>query len=161
MTFLLIIILCGMNYISRQHNYWKMHCSMKSPTCPGATLKDSDRHKLKYGCHESWWRHHMETFFALLALCAGNSPVTCEFLAQRPVTRSFDVSFDLRLNKQSWCWWYETLSRSLWRHCKIHHNWPHIVRSKPFRKGRRGSELFWRWLTQFLALWINTGWLWE
>ena len=28
---------------------------------------------------ESWWRHEMETFSALLALCAGNSPVTGEF----------------------------------------------------------------------------------
>ena len=34
----------------------------------------------------------METFYALLALCAENSPVTGEFPAQRPVTRSFDVS---------------------------------------------------------------------
>ena len=42
----------------------------------------------------------METFSALLAICAGNSPVTGEFLAQRPVTRSFDVFFDLRLNKR-------------------------------------------------------------
>ena len=41
----------------------------------------------------------MKTFSALLAICAGNSPVTGEFLAQRPVTRSFDVFFDLRLNK--------------------------------------------------------------
>ena len=47
-----------------------------------------------------WWRHQMETFSALLALCAGNSPVTGEFHAQRPVTRSFDVLFDLRLNKR-------------------------------------------------------------
>ena len=47
-----------------------------------------------------WWRHQMETFSALLALCAGNSPVTGEFPSQRPVTRSFDVFFDLRLNKQ-------------------------------------------------------------
>ena len=34
---------------------------------------------------------------------------------QRPVTRSFDVFFDLRLNKrlrkQSWGWWFETPSR--------------------------------------------------
>ena len=68
----------------------------------------------------SWWRHQMETFSALLAICAGNSPVPGEFPAQRPVTRSFDVSFDLRLNKrlskQSWGWWFETLSRPLWRH---------------------------------------------
>ena len=58
---------------------------------------------------------------ALLAICAGNSPASGEFLAQRPVTRSFDVFFDLRLDKrfskQSWGWWFETLSRPLWRHC--------------------------------------------
>ena len=41
----------------------------------------------------------METFSALLTLCAGNSPVTGEFPAQRPVTLSFDVFFDLHLNK--------------------------------------------------------------
>ena len=67
-----------------------------------------------------WWRHQMETFSALLAICAGNSPVTGEFPTQRPVTRSFDVYFDLRpnerLSKQWWGWWLETLSRSLWRH---------------------------------------------
>ena len=39
----------------------------------------------------------METFSAFLAIRAGNSPVTGEFPAQRPVTRSFDVFFDLRL----------------------------------------------------------------
>ena len=67
-----------------------------------------------------WWRHQMEKFSALLALCAGNSPVPGEFPAQRPVTRSFDVFFDVRLNKrlskQSWGWWFETQSGSLWRH---------------------------------------------
>ena len=42
----------------------------------------------------------METFSALLALCAGNSPVTGELPAQRPVTRSFDVIFDLRPKKR-------------------------------------------------------------
>ena len=41
----------------------------------------------------------METFSALLAICAGNSPVIGEFLAQRPVMRSIDVFFDRRLNK--------------------------------------------------------------
>ena len=71
----------------------------------------------------AWWRHQMETFSALLALCAGSSPVSGEFPAQRPVTRSFDVFFDLRLNKrlskQSWGWWFETPSRSLWRHRNV------------------------------------------
>ena len=69
----------------------------------------------------AWWRHQMETLSALLALCAGNSPVTSEFPSQRPVMRSFDVFFDLRLNKrlskQSRHWWFETPSCSLWRHC--------------------------------------------
>ena len=50
-----------------------------------------------------------------------HSPVRGEFTAQRRVTRSFGVFFDLRLNKwlskQSWGWWFETLSRQLWRHC--------------------------------------------
>ena len=40
-----------------------------------------------------WWRHEVETFFALLAFCAGNPPVTGEFPAQRLVTRNFDVFF--------------------------------------------------------------------
>ena len=82
----------------------------------------------------TWWRHQTETFFALLALCAVNSPVTAEFPSQRPVTRSFVVFFYLRLNKrlrkQSWGWWFEMPSRSLWRHCNVkwsiymrHWNW--------------------------------------
>ena len=67
----------------------------------------------------TWWRHLMETFSALLAICAVNSPVPDEFPTQRPVTRRFDVYFDLRpnkrLSKQSWGWWFETQSRPLWR----------------------------------------------
>ena len=82
-------------------------------------LRDSDR-DWKCLC-TTWWRHQMETFSALLAICAGNSPVPGEFPAQKPVTWSFDVFFDLRLNKrlskQSWGWWFETLSCPLWRHC--------------------------------------------
>ena len=76
----------------------------------------------------TWWRHQMETFSALLAICAGNSPVAGEFPTQRPVTRSFDIFFDLRLNKrlskQSWGWWFETLSRPLWRHHNVEQKWP-------------------------------------
>ena len=55
----------------------------------------------------TWWRHQMETFSALLAICAGNLPVTDEFPAQRPVARSFVAVFDLRLNKR--------LSKQSWR----------------------------------------------
>ena len=63
----------------------------------------------------SWWCHQMETFSALLALCAGNSPVTGEFPSQRPVTRSFDVFFDLRLNKR-----LSKQSHWSWRHCNVY-----------------------------------------
>ena len=60
-------------------------------------------------------------FRVILALCAGNSPVTGEYPAQRPVTRSSDVDLRLnkRLSKQSWCCWLETPSRSLWRQCNV------------------------------------------
>ena len=62
----------------------------------------------------------METFSASLALYEENSPFTGEFPSQRPVARSFDVFFDLRLNKQlnrqSRRWWFETPSRTLWRY---------------------------------------------
>ena len=73
----------------------------------------------------------METFSTLLALCAGNSPVTGEFPAQRPVTRSFDVSFNLHLNerlsKQSWDRWFAVPSRSLWCHCNVVAVWGYMV----------------------------------
>ena len=51
-----------------------------------------------------------------------------EFPTQRPVTRSLDVFFDLRLNKrlskQSWGWWFVTLSRLFWRQCnELTHGW--------------------------------------
>ena len=80
----------------------------------------------------------METHSALLAFCAGNSPVPGEFPAQRPVTRSFDVFFDLRLNKrlmkQSWGWWFETPSHSLWRHrnVQLEHGWVITSHIKPW-----------------------------
>ena len=88
-------------------------------------LPKMERHTgYKWSIHgHSWWRHQMEPFSALLALCVGNSPVTGESPAQRPVTRSFHAFFDLRLNKRlskhSWGWWFETLSRSLRRHSNV------------------------------------------
>ena len=51
-------------------------------------------HQSPENATHTWWRHQMETFSALLAICAGNSPVTGEFPSQRPVTRSFDVFFE-------------------------------------------------------------------
>ena len=92
-----------------------------------------------------WWRHQIETFSALLALCAGNLMVTGEFPAQRPVTWSFDVFFDRRLNKrfskQWWGWWLETPSCSLWRHFYALSNW-HNGRSDPRHVGHYIFQAF-------------------
>ena len=98
----------------------------------------------------SWWRHQMEAFSAFLAICAGNSPVPGEFPAKRPVTRSFNVFFDLRLNKglskQSWGWWFETLLRPLWRHCNVGTYW---------RKDESANEVIMdAAMTSFFTCWM-------
>ena len=99
-----------------------------------------------------WWRHQMETVSALLAICAGNSPVPGEFPAQRPVTQGFDVFFGLRpdkqLSKQSWGWWFQTPSHSLWRHRnagEYHDNvikWKHFPPCWPFARGIYRSPVY-------------------
>ena len=71
----------------------------------------------------SWWRHEIETFSALLAFCAGTSPVTGKFPAQKQwrgaLMFSLICTLHKRLSKQSRGWWFETPSRSLWRHCNV------------------------------------------
>ena len=84
----------------------------------------------------------MKAFSALLAICAGNSPVTRQFPTQRLMTWNFDVFFDRclnkRLSKQSWGWWFET---PLWRQCngeKGHDNalaWKRFPQYCPFVRG--------------------------
>ena len=69
---------------------------------------------------ETWWHHQKGNIFRI------TDPLCGKFIGhrwippQRPVSRSFDVFFDLRLNKrfskQSGRRWFETKSRSLWRH---------------------------------------------
>ena len=76
----------------------------------------------------------METSSALLALCAGKPPVTGESPSQRPVARSFDVFFDLRLKKRlskhSRRRWFEKPSSQLWYwKCNINTIFkPHVFR---------------------------------
>ena len=81
----------------------------------------SPPHGWGMGPNRSWWRHQTEIFSALLAFCAGNSPVNGEFPAQRPVTQSFDLFFDLHTNKwlsKQWKrWWFEMPFCSLWHYC--------------------------------------------
>ena len=80
------------------------------------------------GCSLSQqWKSMMTSsdgkIFRITGPLCRDSPATDEFPARRPVTRSFDVFFDLHLNKplstQSWAWrwWFETRSHSLWCHC--------------------------------------------
>ena len=84
---------------------WVEMIWLKTSTPVMVVISDSDYNLLFviYVSHyssRSWWRHQMGTFSALLAFCAGNSPVIGEFPTQRPVTQSFDVFFDLHLNKR-------------------------------------------------------------
>ena len=69
-------------------------------------------------CLLSWWSHPMETFAALLAICVGNSPVPGEFPAQRPVTRNFDVFFDLRRSNA----WVNSLEAGDLRRHRAHYD---------------------------------------
>ena len=72
----------------------------------------------------SWWRYMMTpsngNIFRVTGHLCGEFTGSGEFPAQRPVTRSFDVFFDLRLNKRlskhSWGWWFETPWHPLRRH---------------------------------------------
>ena len=77
------------------------------------------------GAASSWGRTMMTSsngnIFRVTGPLCGEFTGPGEFPTQRPVTRSFDVFFDLRLNKrlskQPWGWWFEKPSRSLWRQC--------------------------------------------
>ena len=74
------------------------------------------------------------SIFTFICICTGIctnervnvNTVSGEFPTQRPLTRSFDAFFDLRLNKrlskQWWSWWFETLSHPLWRHRNVFNN---------------------------------------
>ena len=74
-------------------------------------------------CHvTACWRHQMEICFALLAICAGNSPVPGDSPHKDQWRRALMFVFHLRPNKRlskQWRgWWFETPSSPLWRHCK-------------------------------------------
>ena len=107
------------NFIEATNHLSKPTLAIPNHTCPNSrAIVDHPN---------AWWCHPMETFSTLLALCSGKPRMIGEFPSQRPVTRSFDffvcLFFGQRLNKwmskQSWGWWFETPSRSLWRHCIV------------------------------------------
>ena len=103
--------------------HFKMSCWILGMTTTSMPAEDVFRLTLSTPGSARRWRHQMETFSALLAICAWNSLVPGEFPTQRPVTRSCDVFFDpclnKRLNKQSWGWWFQTLHCPLWRQCNV------------------------------------------
>ena len=86
---------------------------------------------VKHFTTTSWWRHQMETFSALLALCAGThrSPVNSPHKGQwrGSLMGFFHLCLNKRLSKPSSGWWFETPSRSLWRHCNVTRVFPSIM----------------------------------
>ena len=107
--FVVLIIVLGMIYPDFQTSWGILSVCLRH--CPEISIWSSNegvaRSKVRWR-RKIWWRHQMETFSVLPDFCAGNSLVTGKFPAQRPVTRSFDVFFDLHLNKrmrkQWWGW---------------------------------------------------------
>ena len=106
-------------FCSRPLGLLHWHCSNHT-IAPALT-------KQPWGVFAKWakfgrWRHQMETFSALRALCADNSPVNSPHKGQsrRALMVSLICALNKRLSKQSWGWWFETPSRSLWRHCNVH-----------------------------------------
>ena len=104
-----------------------------------------------------------------------------EFPTQRPVTRSFDVFFDMRpnkrLSKQSWGWWFETPSLSLLRHRNGIWagqddvvKWKRFPHYRPFMREIHKWQVdpthveLWLfslllWIKQASCLWCETPWL--
>ena len=86
-------------------------------------------YQLRYCGHPKYMHDHCPIMmtssngnvFRVTGPLCGEFTVPGEFPSQRPVTQSFDVFFHLGLNKrfskQSWGWWFEKPSWSLWRHC--------------------------------------------
>ena len=100
----------------------RQHMSSCSKSSPIRLLK---RNRAIYVQEEgynyilAYWRHQMEKLSALLAICAGNSPVTGEFPDKGQWHGALMLSLvclNNRIGKQWWGWWFETPSWPLWRH---------------------------------------------
>ena len=115
-------------------NYQQLDCLFNSLLRPKKKNNIKAPHYWPFvrGIHHQYCQKHFHVImmtssngniFRVIGYCAGYSPASGEFPAQRPVMRSFDVFCDLclnkRLRKQSWGWWFKTLSCPLWRHCNV------------------------------------------
>ena len=126
-----------------QYDNWT-HNLQTEATSPASSFQVHFLHKKRCKptfhteTHIYWnWTHTVQSMFlSMIMMTSSNENIfrvtgpLCgeftgpgEFPAQRRVTRSFDVFFDLRLNKrlskQPWGWWFETPSWSLWCHCNV------------------------------------------
>ena len=93
-------------------------------------LEGTQIKRYRYWCQVMMTSSNGNIFCVTGPLC-GEFTGPGEFPTQRPVTRSFDVSFDLRLNKwlskQPQGWWFEMPSWSLWRLCNVLSSWYYLL----------------------------------
>ena len=108
-------------------------------------------------------------FSALLAFFAGHTPVTGEFTSQRPVTRNFDIFFDLRpnkrLRKEPWGQRFGAPSRSLWRYCnknwstETNPKWSSYMVWAPYFQSMWPIDVIWRhtplWTLVQVIIWTD------
>ena len=131
-------LLQRMHYIPRHWPLWGDSTGNRLPlqrtsnaeSVPMPRLHYQKHDSMRKTCHRkcvwhSWWRHQMETFSALLALCADNSPVTVEFLSVR---RRFDFFCDLGPSKR---WISNRDAGDLSRHWNYHDVTVMVVRYVP------------------------------
>ena len=125
--------LCTTTLVIRQSI---IHWFQYSPELSGNFIASRECHENIHRCmssnHRGLVRHIMMTssngnIFRVTGHLCGEFTGPGEFPAQRPVTRSFDVFFDLRpdkrLSKPPRGWWFETPSWSLWRQCNEVYQW--------------------------------------
>ena len=97
-------------------NYWNLSYSLSIAIFVSGSVDWKNK-----GWHDDVikWKHFPRYWSFVRGI--HRSPMPSEFPSQRPVTRSFDAFFVLRLNKRlskpSRHRWFERPSRSLWRHC--------------------------------------------
>ena len=124
-------------YLTKNHH--ENYSPKMVPTNPTGSWTNVSFHEVAFHDDVIKWKHFPRNW----PLC-GEFIGPGEFPTQRPVTRSFDVFFDLRLNKrlskQSWGWWFETLSRPLWRHSNVQshlHSWKSLGNNHITSKNRK------------------------
>ena len=112
---IVILLTCRIGYPSAVHNLRSTDKNVVNMMTPSLMLRR------RLTSVETMMTSSNGNIFRVTGPLCGEFTGPGEFHAQRPVTRSFDVFFELppnqRLSKQPWGWWFETPSWSLWRQC--------------------------------------------